>query len=102
MSAPISIGVPIDDTVHFISQYQQQIKEDGDVKADLRRTMAESGPGMVFTSLIFGLGFGIMAIASDADTPDMGKFGTLTIFMGQLSDLFLLPVMIFGFQAGNR
>lgn len=98
MLAPIIIGISIDDTVHFISQYQHQIKEDGDINAALRRTMAESGPGVVFTSLILGLGFGIMAIASAAGTSNMGKFGALAIFMGLLNDLFLLPAMILAFK----
>ncbi len=98
MLAPIIIGISIDDTVHFISQYQRQLAEDNDVNAALRRTMLEAGPGVVFTSLILGLGFGIMAIASATGTSNMGKFGALAIFMGLLNDLFLLPAMILAFK----
>lgn len=98
MLAPIIIGISIDDTVHFMSQYQRQLQEHGDVSAALRSTMLESGPGVVFTSLILGLGFGIMAIASATGTSNMGKFGALAIFMGLLNDLFLLPAMILAFK----
>lgn len=98
MLAPIIIGISIDDTVHFISQYQRQLGKDGDVGAALRRTMSESGLGIVFTTLILGLGFGIMAIASAAGTANMGRFGALAIFMGLLSDLFLLPALLLAFQ----
>jgi predicted RND superfamily exporter protein len=98
MLAPIIIGISIDDTVHFISHYQQQLAKDGDVNAALRRTMAEAGPGVVFTALILGLGFGIMAIASAAGTSNMGKFGALAIFMGLLNDLFLLPALLLTFK----
>ena len=98
MLAPIIIGISIDDTVHFISNYQLQLAKDGDVNAALRRTMAETGPGVVFTSLILGLGFGIMAIASAAGTSNMGKFGALAIFMGLLNDLFLLPALLLAFK----
>jgi predicted RND superfamily exporter protein len=94
MLAPIIIGISVDDTVHFISNYQLQLEKDGDVNAALRRTMAESGPGVVFTTLILSLGFGIMAIASAAGTSNMGKFGALAIFMGLLNDLFLLPALL--------
>ncbi|MGO4778491.1 MMPL family transporter, partial [Lysobacter sp. 2RAB21] len=82
MLAPIIIGISIDDTVHFISHYQQKLAKDGDVNAALRETMSEAGPGVVFTALILGLGFGIMAIASAAGTSNMGKFGALAIFVG--------------------
>lgn len=98
MLAPIIIGISVDDTVHFMSTYQLQLAEDGDVNAALRRTMAETGPGVVFTSLILGLGFGIMAIASATGTSNLGKFGALAIFMGLLNDLFLLPALILKFK----
>ncbi|MFD0727063.1 efflux RND transporter permease subunit [Lysobacter brunescens] len=98
MLAPIIIGISIDDTVHFMSTYQMQLEEDGDVNAALRRTMAEAGPGVVFTSLILGLGFGIMAVASAAGTSNMGKFGALAIFVGMLNDLFLLPALLLKFK----
>ncbi len=98
MLAPIIIGISVDDTVHFISNYQMQLAKDGDVNAALRRTMEEAGPGVVFTALILGLGFGIMAIASATGTSNMGKFGALAIFMGLLNDLFLLPAMILAFK----
>ncbi|NOT89829.1 MAG: MMPL family transporter [Lysobacter sp.] len=99
MLAPIIIGISIDDTVHFISQYQRQLGKDGDVNAALRRTMSESGQSVVFTSLILGLGFGIMSLADSAGTSNMGKFGALAIFMGLLNDLFLLPALLLAFKS---
>jgi uncharacterized protein len=98
MLAPIILGISIDDTVHFMSQYQRQLDVDGDVNAALRRTMSESGVGIVFTALILGLGFGIMAIATAAGTSNMGKFGAMAIFMGLLNDLFLLPALLLAFK----
>lgn len=98
MLAPIIIGISVDDTVHFISKYQLHLAKDGNVNAALRRTMADAGPGVVFTALILGLGFGIMAIASAAGTSNMGKFGALAIFMGLLNDLFLLPALLLAFK----
>lgn len=98
MLAPIIIGISIDDTVHFISQYQRQFEQDRDVSAALRRTMAESGQSVVLTSLILGLGFGIMALAESAGTSNMGKFGALAIFAGLLNDLLLLPALLLTFK----
>ena len=98
MLAPIIIGISVDDTVHFVSTYQLQLAEDGDVNAALRRTMAETGPAVVFTALILGLGFGIMATASAQGTANLGKFGALAIFVGLLNDLFMLPALLLTFK----
>jgi len=98
MLAPIIIGISIDDTVHFISHYQQKLAKTGDVNTALRETISEAGPGVVFTALILGLGFGIMAVASAAGTSNMGKFGALAIFIGLLNDLFLLPALLLAFK----
>jgi hypothetical protein len=62
----------IDDTVHFMSSYQMQLEEDGDDNAALRRTMAEAGPGVVFTSLILGLGFGVQALVFGVELALLG------------------------------
>jgi hypothetical protein len=60
--APSIIGIPVDDTVHFISNYKLQLAKDGDVNAALRAcpTWASSERWR-------------------------------SIFIGSLSDLFLLP-----------
>lgn len=98
MLAPIIIGISVDDTVTFISQYRYQVKIDKDVKKALKHTMQEAGQALLFTSLTLGLGFGIMAISSSAGLSNMGKFGFLAIMAGLLCDLFLIPTLILIFN----
>jgi len=98
MLAPIIIGISVDDTITFITQYRQEVMVDGDIKRALRHTMKEAGQALVFTSLVLGLGFGIMSIAAAAGTSNMGKFGALAVFVGLLCDLFLLPAIIVIFK----
>ncbi|MBO9699904.1 MAG: MMPL family transporter [Sporocytophaga sp.] len=98
MLAPVIIGVSVDDTSTFISQYRLEVLKDGNIKRALKHTMKESGQAIVFTSLILGLGFGIMSIAESTGTANVGKFGSLAIFAGLLCDLFLLPALIMVFK----
>ncbi len=98
MIAPIIIGIAVDDTVHFITHYRNQVVIHGDIRRALQTTITEAGQSVVFTTLILGLGFGIMAFASDAGVANLGIFGSLAILVGLLNDLFLLPAMILVFK----
>src|SRR5262249_5598733 len=98
MLAPIVVGIAVDDTIHFVSQYRAEVLKDGDIRRALRDTVKECGQGIVFTSLVLGLGFGIMSIASSPGLANLGKLGFLSIFSGLLCELFLTPALIMVFK----
>lgn len=95
---PVVVGISVDDTVHFISHYRDRVKLDGDVKGALYNTIKEVGQAATFTSLILGLGFGILSFSAMEGTSTVGKFGSIAIFSGLLCDLFLLPALILVFK----
>lgn len=96
--APVIIGIAVDDTIHFITHYRAEVLIDGDVVRSLTDTIKEVGQAITFTTLILGLGFSIMAFSSHMGTSNMGRFGTLAIFVALLCDLFMLPAMILIFK----
>ncbi|MBD3315508.1 MAG: MMPL family transporter [Chitinivibrionales bacterium] len=99
MLAPIIIGISVDDTIHFLSHYRLRLMTDENSNSALVHTLKESGQGIVFTTLVLGLGFGIMSIASTPGTAKLGKFGSLSVFAGLMNDLILLPALIMIFQS---
>ncbi|WP_116811139.1 efflux RND transporter permease subunit [Steroidobacter cummioxidans] len=98
MLAPIVVGIAVDDTIHFVSQYRAEVLRDGDIRRAVRDTVKECGQGIFFSSLVLGLGFGIMAIASSPGVANLGKLGFLSIFSGLLCELFLTPALIMVFK----
>lgn len=96
--APVIIGVAVDDTIHFITHYRGEVILDGDIERALRSTIKEVGQAITFTTLILGLGFSIMMFSSHMGTSNMGKFGSLAIFVALICDLFMLPAMILIFK----
>ena len=98
MLAPIVVGIAVDDTIHFVSQYRFEVLKDGNISRALRDTVKECGQGIVFTSLVLGLGFGIMSIASSPGLANLGKLGFLSIFSGLICELFLTPALIMVFK----
>jgi predicted RND superfamily exporter protein len=102
MIAPIIIGIAVDDTVHFITRYRNEFVLHGDIRRALQATIQDTGKSIVFTTLVLGLGFGVMAFASDAGAANLGLFGSLAILVGLLNDLFLLPALILVFKLKFR
>jgi predicted RND superfamily exporter protein len=102
MIAPIIIGIAVDDTVHFITRYRHEFTLHGDMRRALQTTISDTGQSIVFTTLVLGLGFGVMAFASDGGVANLGIFGSLSILVGLLNDLFLLPAMILVFKLKFR
>ncbi len=98
MIAPIIIGIAVDDTIHFITHYRAEMLIDGNIQRALQDTIKEVGQAIVFTTLILGLGFGILAFSTSVGNSNVGKFGSLAVFVALLCDLFLLPAMILIFR----
>ena len=98
MIAPIIIGIAVDDTVHFIVHYRNEVAADGNIRRALQATLHHSGQSVVFTTLILGLGFGILGFAGNAGVASLGIYGFLAILTGLLNDLFLLPAAILVFK----
>ncbi|ELR72068.1 hypothetical protein C900_01933 [Fulvivirga imtechensis AK7] len=94
---PIIIGVAVDDTIHFITHYRSEVVIDGNVKRALKAAVSEAGQAVTFTTLVLGIGFGILSLAT-GPISNAGKLGALAIFTGLLCDLFLLPAMILLFK----
>ncbi|TXI48903.1 MAG: hypothetical protein E6Q50_09415 [Lysobacter sp.] len=96
--APIIVGIAVDDTIHFLSYYQNEVSADGDIERALRATVEKVGQAVTFSSLILGLGLSILMLSSSVGNANVGMFGALAIFAGLACELFLLPALILVFR----
>ncbi|NJM17070.1 MAG: MMPL family transporter [Bacteroidales bacterium] len=94
---PIIIGIAADDTIHFITHYRTEVVIDGNVRRALQAAIKEAGQAVVFSTLVLGLGFGILGFAT-GPVANTGKLGALAILAGLLCELLLLPAMILLFK----
>jgi predicted RND superfamily exporter protein len=94
MLAPIIIGIAVDDTIHCVTHYRNEVLKDGDIKRALQNMIQETGQAITFATLVLGLGFAVMAFSDYSGTRNTGIFGSLAIFSGLLSEMFLLPSII--------
>jgi len=95
--AAISIGIAVDDTIHYIYRFIEEYKESNDTKSAIFNSHASIGTAMFYTSTIIVIGFSILTLSSFIPTIYFGLLTMLAMFMAILADLLLLPVLLMFF-----
>ncbi len=90
----IVIGVSIDDTIHFISHWNENEKRLPTWEACVRQTLREAGKPIFITSLMLALGFSVMMLAELRSAFYFGFLTTLAAISALAADLFLFPLLL--------
>ena len=92
----IAFGISVDNTIHFLAKYRQELKVTGwDIKRSVILALKETGVSMLYTSVVLFFGFGIFAVSSFGGTRAMGILVSLTLVVAVISNLVLLPTLLF-------
>ena len=89
--APITIGIAVDDTIHFLTHYRTEVVQHGDLKRAVIQSFRETGQAITFTSIILSLGFLIFLFSSHNGLSNFGVMSAVAFFVAVFADLFLLP-----------
>jgi hypothetical protein len=91
----ITIGIVVDDTVHFLSKYQQARKQfNGDTEAAIRYTFKHVGSALFITTLVLMSGFMVLTLSKIIGNSSLGWVTTIILFSALLLDLLLLPALL--------
>jgi uncharacterized protein len=91
----ISFGISIDNTIHYLAKYRQDLFETGwSIKASVVMALKETGVSMFYTSVILFFGFGIFALSSFGGTKALGILVSVTLLVAMFSNLLLLPSLL--------
>jgi len=92
----IAFGISVDNTIHFLAKYRQELEvTNWDIKKSVLLALKETGVSMLYTSVVLFLGFGIFSVSSFGGTRAMGILVSLTLVVAVLSNLVLLPTLLF-------
>ena len=92
--ASISMGLAVDDTIHFLHHFRMNHLATGNVEVSIRNAMMHSGRAMVSTTLILMLGFFVYMGAEMANIQRFGLLIGLTALFALLIDLFFAPALL--------
>lgn len=91
----MTLGIVVDDSIHFLSKYRRARQEKGLSAEDaVRYSFASVGRALIATSVILVAGFLILSTSAFGMNADMGLMTAITIGLALLIDFFLLPPLL--------
>ncbi|MEE8408508.1 MAG: efflux RND transporter permease subunit, partial [Myxococcota bacterium] len=94
----VSLGLAVDDTIHFLVRYRRERAAGLDVEAAVVETMRTTGRAIVYTSFLLIGGFWILILSGFNATRDLGLLGGVTLLSALLADLVVLPALLSVFR----
>lgn len=92
--AAITVGIGVDDTIHYVHRFQREFAVDGDYIAAMHRSHASIGRAMFYTSVIIIVGFSVLGLSNFIPTIYFGVLTSFAMLVAMLAALTLLPRLI--------
>lgn len=96
--AAISIGIGVDNTIHYIYRFRTEYAKDGRYLASMYRSHGSIGRAMYYTSLTIIFGFSILALSNFKPSIYFGLLTGAAMLSALLGALLLLPRLLILFK----
>jgi predicted RND superfamily exporter protein len=98
----IALGIAIDDTIHILGKFKFERLKGKSKNYALKTAYLTTGKAMILTSLVLCSGFFMLVFSSFNGTFYMGLLLCITLFVALITELTLLPILIFMFYKPKR
>ena len=92
--ASITIGIAIDNCIHYVYRYREYIKENNNHDLTLEMCNHSVGKAIKNTSMTIIAGFSILIFSNFYPTIYFGVFTALAMFVALIGSLTLLPILL--------
>ena len=96
--AAISVGMAVDNTIHYIYRYKKEIKITKSSESALVNAHTTTGRAIFYTAATIAAGFSILALSNFFPTRLFGIFTALAMLIAFVSSLSLLPNLLVKFK----
>jgi predicted RND superfamily exporter protein len=101
--AGMTLGIVVDDTVHFLSKYLHARRERGkDPKTAVGYAFGSVGRALWITTFVLFAGFMVLAQSTFKVNADMGLLTGLTIVIALIVDFLFLPPLLMKLDKSNQ
>jgi Predicted exporters of the RND superfamily len=92
--AAITIGIAVDNSIHYIYRFKEEFKKINDYNRTLDRCHSTVGIAILNTSITIVFGFSILVLSNFIPTIYFGFFTGLAMLLAMISVLTLLPKLL--------
>jgi predicted RND superfamily exporter protein len=92
--AAISVGIAVDDTIHYIHRFKREFDKDRKYLPAMHRCHGSIGHAMYYTSVTIIIGFSILALSNFIPSIYFGLLTSLAMLIALIAALTLLPRML--------
>lgn len=96
--AAISIGIGVDNTIHYVHRFKTEFPKDRNYLATMYRCHGSIGKAMYYTSITIIIGFSILALSNFTPSIYFGLLTGTAMFAALMGALLLLPQLIITFK----
>jgi len=94
----ISLGLAVDDTIHFLSRYKEERKQGFSINEAVERTYLGAGRAIVITSVVLICGLAVLLTTDFMPTRYFAELSGCTVIGALAGDLFILPACLILFD----
>ena len=94
MIASVTIGIAVDDTVHFITWVRRHLQAGMSQEVAVREAFQDTGRPIMITSLALAAGYVVIVTGSVIPTITFGALAALAMLLALAGDLLLLPALL--------
>jgi hypothetical protein len=96
--AAITIGIAVDNSIHYIYRFKEEYSKINDYKLTLKKCHSTVGVAILNTSITIVFGFSILVLSNFIPTIYFGIFTGIAMLLAMISVLTLLPALLLVFQ----
>jgi len=96
--AAVTVGIAVDDTIHYIHRYHLEWRNNGDYRAAIHRSHASIGRAMYYTTFTITVGFISLGVSNFIPTVYFGLLTGFAMVSALVCDLVVLPVLLAVFK----
>jgi predicted RND superfamily exporter protein len=96
MTASIALGVAVDDTIHYLNWFREELDRLGDRKKAILAAYRHCATPTLQAAIISGLGLSVFAVSTFTPTQRFGILMLVILWLGAIAELIYFPALLAG------
>ncbi len=94
LTGSIAMGLVVDDTIHFMHNFQRYFARTGNVAIAVRQTLETTGRAITFTTIVLSCAFMVFTMHTVTEWQYFGFITGFCILIALLADILLAPALM--------